>query len=73
MLWWAGIPAGLLVAVGALWGPMAVGLGVAQALFAIFILEDVNYIEHYGLRRSLTLSGRCPCMALHVHGCHVAS
>ncbi|BDA50515.1 Alkane 1-monooxygenase 2 [Coccomyxa sp. Obi] len=58
MLWWVGTPAGLLVAVGALWGPLAVGLGVAQALMAIFILEDVNYIEHYGLQRALTRSGR---------------
>lgn len=59
MLWWVGVPAGLLTAVGALFGPLAVGLGVAQALTAIFILEDVNYIEHYGLQRSLTRSGRC--------------
>jgi alkane 1-monooxygenase len=59
MLWWVGVPAGLLVAVGALFGPLAVGLGVVQALTAIFILEDVNYIEHYGLQRSLTRSGRC--------------
>ena len=59
MLWWVGVPAGLLVAIGALFGPLAVGLGVVQALTAIFILEDVNYIEHYGLQRSLTRSGRC--------------
>lgn len=59
MLWWVGAPVGLLAAVGALWGPLAVGLGIAQALAAIFILEDVNYIEHYGLQRSLTRSGRC--------------
>ena len=59
MLWWVGTPAGLLVAVGALWGPLAVGLGMAQALMAIFVLEDVNYIEHYGLQRALTRSGRC--------------
>jgi hypothetical protein len=29
-----------------------------QALLAIFILEDVNYIEHYGLTRDPTRSGR---------------
>lgn len=59
MLWWVGTPAGLLLAVGALWGPLAVGLAIVQALMAIFILEDVNYIEHYGLQRALTRSGRC--------------
>ncbi len=63
MLWWVGTPAGLLVAVGALWGPLAVGLGMAQALMAIFVLEDVNYIEHYGLQRALTRSGR------YIHRC----
>ena len=30
MLWWLGAPTGLLLAVGALWGPVAVALGVGQ-------------------------------------------
>ena len=31
---------------------------MTQALLAIIILEDVNYIEHYGLQRALTRTGR---------------
>ena len=30
MMWWLGAPAGLLLAVGALWGPVAVAMGVGQ-------------------------------------------
>ena len=41
-----------------MWGPLAAALGVTQALLAIIILEDVNYIEHYGLQRALTRTGR---------------
>ncbi len=41
-----------------MWGPLAAALGVTQALLAIIILEDVNYIEHYGLQRALTKAGR---------------
>ncbi len=58
MAWWLGVPAALLVAVGFMWGPLAAALGVTQALLAIFVLEDVNYIEHYGLQRGLTRTGR---------------
>jgi hypothetical protein len=32
MLWWLGAPGGLLLAVGALWGPIAVALGIGQVL-----------------------------------------
>ena len=56
--WWLGVPAALLLGTGIMWGPIAAGLGLVQALLAIIILEDVNYIEHYGLQRALTRTGR---------------
>ncbi|CAL5229287.1 g12584 [Coccomyxa viridis] len=56
--WWLGVPAALLLGTGVMWGPLAAALGVTQALLAIIILEDVNYIEHYGLQRALTKAGR---------------
>lgn len=31
----------------------------AQAVVAVFILEDVNYVEHYGLTRARAPSGMC--------------
>lgn len=52
------MPAALLLGTGTMWGPLAAALGVTQALLAIIILEDVNYIEHYGLQRALTRTGR---------------
>ena len=52
------MPAGLLLGTGIMWGPFAAAFGVTQALLAIIILEDVNYIEHYGLQRALTRAGR---------------
>ena len=56
--WWLGVPAALLLGTGVMWGPFAAALGLTQALLAIIILEDVNYIEHYGLQRALTRTGR---------------
>ncbi len=63
MLTWVAAPAGLLATVGALWGAPAAVLGVAQAAVAILLLEDVNYVEHYGLTRARAPSGMCapPC------------
>ncbi len=42
----------------AVFGPVVLGFLVAQALFGITLLEGVNYIEHYGLARARTDSGR---------------
>jgi hypothetical protein len=38
----------LLAGIFTQWGIEAAALGVGQAVFAIAMLEDVNYIEHYG-------------------------
>jgi alkane 1-monooxygenase len=42
----------LLAAVAALGGPRAVVFWLAQSAFAVWLLETVNYIEHYGLVRA---------------------
>lgn len=36
----------------------ALAFWIGQSLFAIWLLETVNYIEHYGLQRSLRADGR---------------
>lgn len=51
-LLWA--TAGQFAFVGGLWaafGPRAAGFWLVQAAYAVFQLEAINYIEHYGLRR----------------------
>jgi alkane 1-monooxygenase len=40
-----------LAAIGALLGPVAAALFAAQSLVAIELLEYVNYVRHWGLRR----------------------
>lgn len=48
-----------------LWGALVVAFGIGvlpylvlQAVFGILLLESVNYLEHYGMRRQRTASGR---------------
>ncbi len=52
LLWVTVVQAAGLVALGALLGKMALLFWVAQAAYAVFLLEAINYIEHYGLRRA---------------------
>ncbi len=58
-LLWATAAQGIgLVALWA-WGGGAVLLfWLVQAAYAVFLLEAINYIEHYGLRRATLVSGR---------------
>lgn len=57
MLWFS--LAYLLYAVGLMWygGPWALVFGLSTGLTGILLLETVNYIEHYGLKRRLLASG----------------
>ena len=48
----------ILLAILALLGPLALGGFVAAAVGGFLLLETVNYIEHYGLRRRETSPGR---------------
>lgn len=50
--------AGYLVVVGLLFNWWMTGFAVAIAVFGFLLLESVNYIEHYGLRRRRLPSGR---------------
>lgn len=47
-----------LLAVGMIWGWYMTCFAVAIAVFGFLLLESVNYIEHYGLRRRRLSSGR---------------
>jgi alkane 1-monooxygenase len=51
MIWFSLIQFSLLVCIYFLFGFKALLAFLAAALFGIFLLETVNYIEHYGLRR----------------------
>jgi alkane 1-monooxygenase len=48
---------GSLVTIGLLFGPQALAAFLGAALIGILLLETVNYIEHYGLRRTRTATG----------------
>jgi alkane 1-monooxygenase len=46
------VEASLLVAITVFFGPLALGFFLLQAFTASFLLETVNYIEHWGLERT---------------------
>lgn len=52
LLWAMAVQAAGLVALGALLGSQALLFWLVQAAYAVFLLEAINYIEHYGLRRA---------------------
>ncbi|MEM9324638.1 MAG: alkane 1-monooxygenase [Bacteroidota bacterium] len=58
MLWYQLIQLGLVFAVGALYGWTVMLFFLAAATMGFLLLETVNYIEHYGLRRKETSPGR---------------
>lgn len=58
MLWYTVIQLGYLLAVYLLLGPLILLVAVAMAISSLLLLETINYIEHYGLRRAKTESGR---------------
>lgn len=49
---------GYLMAIGLIYGWWMIGYAIAIAVFGFLMLECVNYIEHYGLRRELLSNGR---------------
>lgn len=58
MLRFSAIQVGLLAAIALLFGPLALLGFLGAAAVGIGLLETVNYIEHYGLRRQRKASGR---------------
>ena len=50
--------AGYLIAIGFVFSPPSVLMAIAFGVFGFLLLETVNYIEHYGLRRKQNENGR---------------
>jgi alkane 1-monooxygenase len=55
----------LAAALGAAFGPLAVAFFFGQSAMAVTLLEAVNYVEHYGLRRERQRDGRYERQAAH--------
>ncbi len=53
MLQYAVIQMALLGLIAAVFGPLAMLFFVSQCLMAVHLLEAVNYVQHYGLRRTM--------------------
>lgn len=51
--------------VGAIFGPVGMAAWLAAAAFGVFLLETVNYIEHYGLLRERRGEGWAPVTPAH--------
>jgi alkane 1-monooxygenase len=58
MLWFLFFQIGYLVAILFLFGPIGLLFSIAIAIVGVLLLETVNYIEHYGLLRLKSNSGR---------------
>ena len=58
MLIFSGLQLGYLVAIWFLFDYKTVLIYIAMAVVSMLLLETINYIEHYGLRRSLMSNGR---------------
>jgi alkane 1-monooxygenase len=58
MLWYTVFQIGYLVAAFIVFGKIGLLFAFASAIVGILLLESVNYIEHYGLMRLKTKSGR---------------
>jgi len=58
MFWYSLFQSIYLISVFILFGKLAVLIAVLIAVASVLLLETINYIEHYGLRRNKTDSGR---------------
>ncbi|MBT8255599.1 MAG: alkane 1-monooxygenase [Bacteroidia bacterium] len=58
MLWYVIIQIAYLAALYFILGPVVMVVAVCMAASSLVLLETINYIEHYGLRRLKTESGR---------------
>lgn len=54
LAWATGAQLAWLALLALLGGPQALLFWLVQAAYAVLLLETINYIEHYGLRRSRT-------------------
>ena len=51
LLWASAAQGAWLLAIALALGPLALLFWIVQSAYAVFLLEAINYIEHYGLRR----------------------
>ncbi|MGB8337748.1 MAG: fatty acid desaturase [Burkholderiales bacterium] len=58
MLWFTGLPMIVALALGLAFGWPATAYFFAQSAVAFVLLEDVDYIEHYGLMRKQDSNGK---------------
>jgi alkane 1-monooxygenase len=58
MIWYHIIQVGLLVVIYLFFGMKMLIIFITASVFGILLLETVNYIEHYGLRRKKLENGR---------------
>jgi alkane 1-monooxygenase len=58
LAWATAIQVAWLATLLTLWGPKALGFWLLQSAYAVFMLEAINYIEHYGLVRATGPGGR---------------
>lgn len=58
MLRYAAVQLAIYGALGLALGPIAVALWAGQSVFAVLLLEVINYVEHYGLSRREVAPGR---------------
>ena len=64
LAWATGVQVALLLLIATLLGPIALIFWLAQSAYAVFQLEAINYIEHYGLVRGM-YAGKPEPFALH--------
>jgi alkane 1-monooxygenase len=65
LAWCFGINMALLVAIGVVGGPKMLALWIGQSAMAVWLLETVNYIEHYGLQRGVISDGKREPFGMH--------
>ncbi|MCY7316252.1 MAG: alkane 1-monooxygenase [Rubrivivax sp.] len=53
LVWATLVQLAVMAAIGLLLGRWALLFWIVQSAYAIFLLEAINYIEHYGLRRAM--------------------
>jgi len=58
MFWFTVIQVSYLVLIGLVFSWAAAGIALAVAAVSFSLLEIINYLEHYGLRRAKKKSGR---------------
>ena len=63
MFWYTLIQFGYLVGVYLFLGELAAGLAFCIALSGVLLLETINYIEHYGLKRNKTKTNNFPILS----------